>query len=489
MPMRRDEAGGGGDEGADTFSEMPISDQDIIGLTCTNPKLLQAAKDALREYFERHGALRRSYTDTGLGRDDRKERRKSMPPPMSDPLQQQAMQQQQHPSLNAAMAMGAHHPMTGSVGPGTGIMGTGMVNGGVGAYFGGLAGSPAFVVNGGQHPQNPLHSTTVSFGEEGKGPRHKRFQSTPNLAQVPEEQSLSTITTPRTPKSPVRHKLVSTVSDPEGGFPGIRNGAGDAVVVDKTGGVSVLTEPGKGGMGHMRVVYTRDFVLQCALSPLAQMPPPNVAHVAKEAEEVLRLLPGKFDPTDYKKFCGELKQQAALAMAQQQQQQQQQQQLQQQQIKKKEFACRDAVMARTNSLKKAIEKVMDISSKKETEEKVESPVGVALGTSQYKVDSPRLNSPVFTASDMTPCDMKELYCMNNYLGIGLDAKIAYEFHTRREENPTQFKNRARNKILYGYLGGREFFTNSQRNLERKLSLEVIQLTPSFMYYHKPLTIV
>jgi diacylglycerol kinase (ATP) len=85
--------------------------------------------------------------------------------------------------------------------------------------------------------------------------------------------------------------------------------------------------------------------------------------------------------------------------------------------------------------------------------------------------------------------MKELYCMNNYLGIGLDAKIAYEFHTRREENPTQFKNRARNKILYGYLGGREFFTNSQRNLERKLSLEVIQLTPSFMYYHKPLTIV
>lgn len=93
-------------------------------------------------------------------------------------------------------------------------------------------------------------------------------------------------------------------------------------------------------------------------------------------------------------------------------------------------------------------------------------------------------------------DMKELYCMNNYFGIGFDAKIAYEFHTRREENPGQFKlvkktkysnndtnanvdngnifdrNRTKNKILYGYLGGREFFTNTQKNLERKLKLEV-----------------
>ena len=93
--------------------------------------------------------------------------------------------------------------------------------------------------------------------------------------------------------------------------------------------------------------------------------------------------------------------------------------------------------------------------------------------------------------------------MNNYFGIGFDAKIAYEFHTRREENPGQFKsaqkysnatnddtnnhndgdvddnngnifdrNRTKNKILYGYLGGREFFTNTQKNLERKLKLEV-----------------
>ena len=38
-----------------------------------------------------------------------------------------------------------------------------------------------------------------------------------------------------------------------------------------------------------------------------------------------------------------------------------------------------------------------------------------------------------------PTGMKEVSCMNNYLGIGLDAKIAYEFNTRREENPMQYK--------------------------------------------------
>ena len=33
---------------------------------------------------------------------------------------------------------------------------------------------------------------------------------------------------------------------------------------------------------------------------------------------------------------------------------------------------------------------------------------------------------------------KEIAAMNNYCGIGLDAKITYEFHTRREENPGQY---------------------------------------------------
>ena len=32
-------------------------------------------------------------------------------------------------------------------------------------------------------------------------------------------------------------------------------------------------------------------------------------------------------------------------------------------------------------------------------------------------------------------DYKERNVMNNYFGIGLDAKIAYDFHVKREEHP------------------------------------------------------
>ena len=35
-------------------------------------------------------------------------------------------------------------------------------------------------------------------------------------------------------------------------------------------------------------------------------------------------------------------------------------------------------------------------------------------------------------------ELHEVAAMNNYFGIGLDAKITYEFHTRREENPKQY---------------------------------------------------
>lgn len=35
-------------------------------------------------------------------------------------------------------------------------------------------------------------------------------------------------------------------------------------------------------------------------------------------------------------------------------------------------------------------------------------------------------------------DMREIASINNYLGIGLDAKIAYEFNSTRDKSPSVY---------------------------------------------------
>ena len=53
--------------------------------------------------------------------------------------------------------------------------------------------------------------------------------------------------------------------------------------------------------------------------------------------------------------------------------------------------------------------------------------------------------------------MKERSIMNNYFGIGIDAKIALDFHNKREEthNKSGKSSRAKNYMWYGMLGSRE----------------------------------
>ncbi|XP_004646347.1 diacylglycerol kinase kappa [Octodon degus] len=66
---------------------------------------------------------------------------------------------------------------------------------------------------------------------------------------------------------------------------------------------------------------------------------------------------------------------------------------------------------------------------------------------------------------------KEKCVMNNYFGIGLDAKISLEFNTRREEHPDQYNSRLKNKIWYGLLGSKELLQRSYRKLEERVHLE------------------
>ncbi len=50
--------------------------------------------------------------------------------------------------------------------------------------------------------------------------------------------------------------------------------------------------------------------------------------------------------------------------------------------------------------------------------------------------------------------MDEISVMNNYFGIGIDAKISLDFHNKREESSKQ-RSRAKNYMWYGVLGSRE----------------------------------
>jgi diacylglycerol kinase (ATP) len=43
----------------------------------------------------------------------------------------------------------------------------------------------------------------------------------------------------------------------------------------------------------------------------------------------------------------------------------------------------------------------------------------------------------------------KIYFMNNYFSVGVDAKIALDWHTAREENPDAFKNPGINLLRYG----------------------------------------
>ncbi len=88
-----------------------------------------------------------------------------------------------------------------------------------------------------------------------------------------------------------------------------------------------------------------------------------------------------------------------------------------------------------------------------------------------------LCAPVTPIMDWTPPPdkMEEISVMNNYFGIGIDAKISLDFHNKREESSrclftskgkslfssnlficcSRLPSRAKNLMWYGMLGSRE----------------------------------
>ena len=61
--------------------------------------------------------------------------------------------------------------------------------------------------------------------------------------------------------------------------------------------------------------------------------------------------------------------------------------------------------------------------------------------------------------------------MNNYFGIGLDAKITLEFHQKREEHPEKCRSRTKNLMWFGVLGGKEILARTYRNLDQRVTMD------------------
>ncbi|XP_065136422.1 diacylglycerol kinase delta-like isoform X1 [Paramisgurnus dabryanus] len=86
-------------------------------------------------------------------------------------------------------------------------------------------------------------------------------------------------------------------------------------------------------------------------------------------------------------------------------------------------------------------------------------------------------SRLLVNADPFSCDPEnlDLYTekcvMNNYFGIGLDAKISLDFNNKRDEHPEKCRSRTKNMMWYGVLGTKELLHRTYKNLEQRVLLE------------------
>uniref|UniRef100_A0A8C5SRL8 Diacylglycerol kinase n=1 Tax=Laticauda laticaudata TaxID=8630 RepID=A0A8C5SRL8_LATLA len=131
------------------------------------------------------------------------------------------------------------------------------------------------------------------------------------------------------------------------------------------------------------------------------------------------------------------------------------------------FKSREQLMLRANSLKKALRQIIEQAEKGEGN----LVVYLELGCSMYPcacflcVRLPTCCAFVYREGYSEKC------VMNNYFGIGLDAKISLEFNNKREEHPEKCRSRTKNMMWYGVLGTKELLQRTYKNLEQKVQLE------------------
>ncbi|XP_055633713.1 diacylglycerol kinase eta isoform X2 [Toxorhynchites rutilus septentrionalis] len=80
-------------------------------------------------------------------------------------------------------------------------------------------------------------------------------------------------------------------------------------------------------------------------------------------------------------------------------------------------------------------------------------------------------SPLMDPDETLMEGYQEKAVMNNYFGIGIDAKISLDFAMKREEHPEKCRSRAKNYIWYGVLGSKQLVQQTCKNLEQRVQLE------------------
>ncbi|XP_026208148.1 diacylglycerol kinase eta isoform X2 [Anabas testudineus] len=156
----------------------------------------------------------------------------------------------------------------------------------------------------------------------------------------------------------------------------------------------------------------------------------------------------------------------------------------------KTYRSKEQLMLRANSLKKALrqiieqaEKVVDeqnrhtqvqrmsssCSIKRENSEELKDGPGGTSPTSPVVLEKPENLNTVSFSEDSVQCSEKCV--MNNYFGIGLDAKISLEFNNKRDEHPKKCSSRTKNMMWYGVLGTKELVQKTYKNLEQRVQLE------------------
>ena len=72
--------------------------------------------------------------------------------------------------------------------------------------------------------------------------------------------------------------------------------------------------------------------------------------------------------------------------------------------------------------------------------------------------------------------------MNNYFGVGVDAKVAMDVHHMRESHPRWFLSQMGNKLWYGGLGAGETLSHSCGNLDSYLIVSSLTATSVCMEF-------